>query len=112
MTVGVWVAIILFSHVTGGKTIPDLKGLVYSSKSFSLVWAICFLSMAGLPVTAGFLAKIYVFLAIAQCSNLYLIFLALIMAGSIIGFMRILDLSGKCLQKGKITFIKIQNLIR
>lgn len=85
MNVGIWSAIILFTHITGKKTIPDLRGLVYSSKSFCLVWVICLLSMAGFPVTAGFLAKIYIFLAVAQCSSLYLLFLALIMIGMIIG---------------------------
>ena len=85
MSVGLWSAIILFSHVTKKNTIPDLKGLVYSSKSFSLVMAICLLSYAGLPVTAGFLAKIYLFLAIAQCSKLYLLFLIILMFGSVIG---------------------------
>ena len=109
MTVGIWSAIILFTHITGKKTIPDLKGLVYSSKSFCLVWAICLISMAGLPVTAGFLAKIYLFLAVAQCSNLYLIFLALIMFGMIIGVYGYFRPIREMFYKTKNEFYKNQN---
>ena len=85
MTVGVWAAVIMFKNITGKITIPDLRGLVYSNKIFSLMWIICLLSLSGLPVTAGFLAKIYLFLAIAKSSNLYLVFLGLIMLGTVLG---------------------------
>lgn len=85
MNIGMWAAFILFNNVTGKEKVSDLKGLVYASRSFSLAWVICILSFAGLPVTAGFLAKIYLFESIAKCSELYLIFLIVILIISAIG---------------------------
>ena len=85
MTVGLWAGIILFSNVTKKTNISDFRGLVYSSKSFTLVMAICFLSFAGLPVTAGFIAKIYLFASIIQCADLYIALLGIVLIGVVIG---------------------------
>lgn len=85
MNAAAWVAIILFHNATGKNNISDLKGLVYQSKSFSLVWGISLLSYMGFPVTAGFLAKIYLYAAIVKCSELYLVLLAVTLIGSLIG---------------------------
>ena len=75
----------MFTNVTKKTNISDFRGLVYSSKSFSLVMAICFLSFAGLPITAGFIAKIYLFASIIQCSNIYIALLGVILIGYVIG---------------------------
>lgn len=85
MNIGVWAAIILFNNVTHNNLISDLKGLVYSSKSFSLVLGICLLSLAGLPVTAGFFAKLYLFTAMSKFMDLYLVFLAIVMVACVLG---------------------------
>ena len=85
MTVGLWAGIILFTNVTKKTNISDFKGLAYSSKSFTLVMTICFLSLAGLPVTAGFLAKIYLFASVVQCSGLYIGLLGFVIIGYLIG---------------------------
>ena len=85
MNVAGWAAVILFNNVTGKNNISDLKGLVYSSKSFSLVWIISLISFMGFPVTAGFWAKIYLYLSVVKCSELYLLLLIITMLGSLIG---------------------------
>ncbi|HWY60635.1 MAG TPA: NADH-quinone oxidoreductase subunit NuoN [Rhizomicrobium sp.] len=53
----------------GGKsveTIADLSGLARTNPRLALVFAMLFLSLAGLPPLAGFFAKFYVFLAAIQ----------------------------------------------
>jgi NADH-quinone oxidoreductase subunit N len=45
------------------ETISDLSGLARTDIRFALVFAMLFLSLAGLPPFAGFIAKFYVFLA-------------------------------------------------
>jgi len=43
--------------------IDDLRGLRRSCPSIALLMAICLFSLTGLPPTAGFLGKLYLFLA-------------------------------------------------
>jgi NADH-quinone oxidoreductase subunit N len=45
------------------ETISDLAGLARTDIKFALVFAMLFLSLAGLPPFAGFIAKFYIFLA-------------------------------------------------
>ena len=85
MNAAAWAAVILFTNVKGKNNISDLKGIVYSNKSFSLVWIISFVSFMGFPVTAGFWAKIYLYLAVIKCSELYLLLLIITMIGGLIG---------------------------
>ena len=74
----------------GGKaveTIADLAGLARTDPKLALVFAMLFLSLAGLPPLAGFFAKFYVFLAAIQaglCVPAVLGVLASAMAWSII----------------------------
>jgi NADH-quinone oxidoreductase subunit N len=48
------------------ETIADLAGLARTQPMLALVFALLFLSLAGLPPLAGFFAKFYVFLAAMQ----------------------------------------------
>src|SRR5213075_1271059 len=53
----------------GGKPVEDiavLAGLARTSPKLALIFAMLFLSLAGLPPLAGFFAKFYVFLAAIQ----------------------------------------------
>jgi NADH-quinone oxidoreductase subunit N len=53
----------------GGKpveSIADLSGLARTNPRLALVFAMLFLSLAGLPPLAGFFAKFYIFLAAIQ----------------------------------------------
>ena len=80
-------SVCLKSLLTEGKikSIPELRGLVYKNKPLAISLTIFLFSFAGLPVTGGFLAKIYIFGAIIKCTNLYLAFLGIIMLATVIG---------------------------
>jgi NADH-quinone oxidoreductase subunit N len=64
MTVGAW-AVILCMRRRGQmlEEISDLSGLSYTHPGLALAVAIFMFSLAGLPPTAGFFAKLYIFLA-------------------------------------------------
>ena len=67
------------------KEINALKGLVYKNKLLALTITIFLFSLAGLPITAGFLAKIFLFGSIIKCTNLYLAFLGITLPAVVIG---------------------------
>jgi len=58
----------------GGKAvenISDLSGLARTNPKLALIFAMLFLSLAGLPPLAGFFAKFYVFLAAIQAGLIW-----------------------------------------
>ena len=58
----------------GGKaveSISDLSGLARTNPKLALIFAMLFLSLAGLPPLAGFFAKFYVFLAAIQAGLIW-----------------------------------------
>ncbi|MGB9299747.1 MAG: NADH-quinone oxidoreductase subunit N, partial [Anaerolineae bacterium] len=58
---GVFIAVIAFSHVTNSDEISDYAGLVRRAPALAAVMVIFFMSLAGLPPTAGFVGKLFVF---------------------------------------------------
>ena len=64
MNLGVW-AVILSMRVQGRyvETLDDLKGISKTNPGIALVMVILMFSMAGVPPTAGFLAKYFVFMS-------------------------------------------------
>ncbi|MCS6954009.1 MAG: NADH-quinone oxidoreductase subunit N [Bryobacterales bacterium] len=49
-----------------GEDLDDLAGLVYKSPGYAILMLIFLLSLAGIPPTAGFIAKYYIFLALIE----------------------------------------------
>jgi len=72
--------VVAFSRATGSENVSDLAGLARRSPlaAFSLTAAL--MSLAGLPLTAGFMAKFYVFLSAAQAGLLWLVVIAVLNA--------------------------------
>jgi NADH-quinone oxidoreductase subunit N len=64
-------------------TIDDVRGLIWRNPLMGAVLVLSLLSLAGLPPTVGFLAKVYVFLALIQAEAWGL--LAVLVTGSAIG---------------------------
>jgi len=69
---GVFIAVIAFSHVTNSDEIGDYAGLVKRAPALAAVMVIFFMSLAGLPPTAGFVGKLFVFGAAVQAGYYYL----------------------------------------
>jgi NADH-quinone oxidoreductase subunit N len=69
---GVFIAVIAFSHVTNSDEISDYAGLVRRAPTLAAVMVIFFMSLAGLPPTAGFVGKLFVFGAAVQAGYYYL----------------------------------------
>lgn len=73
MTIGAFAAI-LHMRRSGGMTesIEDLSGLKGSHMSLAIIITILFLSLAGIPPTAGFFGKFYVFSAAVNENMIWL----------------------------------------
>ena len=69
---GAFIAVIAFSHVTNSDEIADYAGLVRRAPALAAVMVIFFMSLAGLPPTAGFVGKLLVFGAAVQAGYYYL----------------------------------------
>jgi len=58
--------IVLFSEATGSETIADLAGLSRRNPMLGLMMTFALLSLAGIPPTAGFFGKFFLFSAAVQ----------------------------------------------
>jgi NADH-quinone oxidoreductase subunit N len=59
-----------------GEDLDDLAGLVHKSPAYAFLMLIFLLSLAGIPPTAGFLGKYYIFLALIQTGHIGLAIVA------------------------------------
>lgn len=66
-------AVIVFANTTGSERIEDYDGLAKRAPLTALALAIALLSLGGLPLMAGFMAKFYVFLYAAQAGLIWLV---------------------------------------
>jgi NADH-quinone oxidoreductase subunit N len=55
--------------------VSDFKGIFHSSHGLTGAYAITILALAGIPITSGFIAKIYLFTAIANSGLIFVPFL-------------------------------------
>jgi NADH-quinone oxidoreductase subunit N len=87
--------------VTGGKeeTLDTLKGLMYKHPFIGVSLLIALLSMAGIPVTAGFFAKYYVLNALLMSSYKWMIIVAIL--ASILGVVYYLRIALKLFEVDK-----------
>jgi len=60
---GAFAAVIAFSNQTGSDEIEDYAGLHKRAPGLALILIICLLSLAGVPPTAGFAGKLWIFSA-------------------------------------------------
>jgi len=52
-----------------GEDVDDLSGLMHKSPGYALLMLVFLLSLAGIPPTAGFLGKYYIFLALIETGH-------------------------------------------
>lgn len=63
---------------TGKVDMDDYNGLYYSNPKLALVMMIAMFSLGGIPPTAGFFSKLFVFIAAMEQEHTQLVFLALL----------------------------------
>lgn len=85
MNFGVWAAVEIFALLTGKENISDYRGLYHKHRYFSLGLALCLLSLAGIPITAGFFSKFYLFTAVAVAGYEYMPLLIVGLYNTVIG---------------------------
>jgi len=73
-----------------GDDIDDMAGLVFRRPTYAFLMLLFLLSLAGIPPTAGFLGKYYIFLSLIQTRHYYLaVFAVLYVAVSAYYYFRI-----------------------
>jgi NADH-quinone oxidoreductase subunit N len=76
--IGGFGALVAISMAVGGDDISDLNGLARRNLPLAVLFALCVLSLAGVPPLAGFFAKFYVFMVAWQTGAWWLVIAALI----------------------------------
>jgi NADH-quinone oxidoreductase subunit N len=70
MTLGAFLVLVALrrQHVIG-EDLDDIAGLMHKSPGYAVLMLIFLLSLAGIPPTAGFLGKYYIFLSLIQTGH-------------------------------------------
>jgi NADH-quinone oxidoreductase subunit N len=75
---GAFIAIIAISNKVGSDLIEDYAGIGKRSPLLALALTLCLISLTGIPPTAGFMAKFYIFSAAVQQNLLWLVIIAVL----------------------------------
>jgi NADH-quinone oxidoreductase subunit N len=78
MNLGAFFVVMLIANKIESENIEDYKGLGYSSPLLGISLAIFLVSLTGLPPTAGFIAKLYLFLALIDAKMIIVAIIALL----------------------------------
>jgi NADH-quinone oxidoreductase subunit N len=73
MTIAAFAVTIVVTQAVGGDNISDFNGLAQRSPLLATALTIAVLSMAGLPFTAGFFGKFFIFEAAVAAGNYWLV---------------------------------------
>jgi NADH-quinone oxidoreductase subunit N len=72
MNLGAFYAVMLIANKTGSEHVDDYKGLGGRAPLLSVALVILLISLTGLPPTAGFIGKLYLFIAVLQAKWVWL----------------------------------------
>lgn len=78
MTLGAFFVVMLIANKTGSEELDDYKGLGYASPWLGISIGIFLVSLTGLPPTAGFIAKLYLFIALVDAKMITVAVIALL----------------------------------
>lgn len=78
MNLGAFLVVMLIANKIGSENIDDYRGLGYSIPFLGTVLAIFLVSLTGLPPTAGFIAKLYLFVALVDAKMIVVAIIALL----------------------------------
>lgn len=84
MNIGVFAAVIILESSEFSNKLYEFKNFAYTNPVFTFSFAVCILSLAGFPITAGFISKIYLFSAIARSGLVFLPFLVIMMLAIVV----------------------------
>jgi NADH-quinone oxidoreductase subunit N len=73
MNLGAFYAVMLVANKTGSEEIEDYKGLGYRSPILGVTMTIFLLSLTGIPPTAGFIGKLYLFSALINAKWFWMV---------------------------------------
>ena len=72
MNLGAFLVVMMIANKTGNEDIDSYKGLGYRSPLVGVAMVIFFISLTGLPPTAGFIGKLYLFAALLDAKWIWL----------------------------------------
>lgn len=78
MNLGAFLVVMLIANKTGSEEIDDYNGLGYSSPFLAVALSIFLVSLTGLPPTAGFIGKLYLFIALVDAKMITVAIIALL----------------------------------
>jgi NADH-quinone oxidoreductase subunit N len=78
MNLGAFFIVMLISNKIGSEELDDYKGLGASSPFLGVSLAIFLVSLTGLPPTAGFIGKLYIFIALVDAKMIVVAVIALL----------------------------------
>ena len=78
MTLGAFFVVMLISNKLGTEELEDYKGLGYASPWLGISIGIFLVSLTGLPPTAGFIGKLYLFIALVDAKMIAVAVIALL----------------------------------
>jgi len=78
MNLGAFFIVMLIANKTGSEDIDDYKGLGYTQPFLGVALGIFLVSLTGLPPTAGFVGKLYIFIALVDAKMIALAVVALL----------------------------------
>ena len=80
MNMGAFIAIIAISNRIGSDEISDYSGMAKRSPLLAAALALCLISLTGIPPTAGFMAKLYIFNAGIDANLIWLVIVGVLNA--------------------------------
>ena len=84
MNLGVFAAVILLENSAFSNKLYEFKSFAYTNPMFCLAFLISLLGLAGMPLTSGFIAKVYLLSAIAQSGLVFLPFLLILVCAIVV----------------------------
>ena len=78
MNLGAFLVVMLIANKTGSEEIDDYNGLGLTSPFLGITLAIFLISLTGLPPTAGFIGKLYIFIALVDAKMIVVAIIALL----------------------------------
>ena len=78
MNLGAFYSVMLIANKIGSEDIHDFKGLGYTAPFLGISLTIFLVSLTGLPPTAGFIGKLYIFIALVDAKMIAVAVIALL----------------------------------